>query len=279
MPELPEVEIARQQLERWTRGRVVTEVALPEPTTLRRHRSTRTADAVENPERRWAEMRGATSLALERQGKRLGWRFDGAWALELHLGMTGRWVRRGALESRPRFARLGLRFGEDWVWLSDARRFGCVVMHPDGRLSAALGEDLGPDAWTEGLDVADACAVWHGRRAIVARLQEQERLAGVGNIQAQEALYRAEVHPLRPASSLSGEERARVSAGLQATLAHTLAMTMAEEVAYLSDGGDVDNPFLVYKRGGLPCHRCGTPLVTERISSRTTTWCDSCVST
>ena len=88
MPELPEVEIARLQLERWTRGRVVAEVALPEPTTLRRHRSTRTADAVEDPERRWAEMRGATSVALERQGKRLGWRFDGAWALELHLGLS-----------------------------------------------------------------------------------------------------------------------------------------------------------------------------------------------
>jgi formamidopyrimidine-DNA glycosylase len=111
---------------------------------------------------------------------------------------------------------------------------------------------------------------------VKAALLDQALLAGVGNIYATEALFRGGVHPARTASSLSLGEVARIAQGIEASMAAALAMPL-EEIAYLSEGGHVENPFLVYDREGERCPRCkrGT-IEAMTIGGRTSAFCARC---
>lgn len=278
MPELPEVEIARRALARWTADRVVTAVEVVDPAVVRSHLSSRPSDAAPDGGA-WlrASLPGTRPGIPLRIGKRIGWRFTGAAdaALLVHLGMTGKWVRRGAGEL-PRAGRLCLRLDDGaGLWFVDPRRFGCVTPVDGADLPAALARGLGPDALEAAPGPAGLRARLTGRRPIKVALLDQQALAGVGNIQAAEALWRARIHPELRADALSDAQWEALAAELPAQLRATIAGEAEGEIRYLSEGG-VENPFAVYGREGAPCRRCGA--LVERIhqAGRATCFCPVC---
>ena len=275
MPELPEVEIARRQLARWAAGRRVRGIRLEDPGAVRTRLSTTLADA--HPEAREAVTDGVVgAIASEpiRAGKRLGWAFGDGGGWLVHLGMSGQWVKRAPDAALPPHARLGVELEDAVCWFCDLRRFGCIV--PVGRdaLEGALREGLGPDALDAALGAEGLRARLTGRRAIKTALLDQAVIAGVGNIQAIEALWRAGVHPATRCDRLSDGQVAALAEAIPAQLAETIASEDTDEMHYLTQGGD--NPFDVYGRAGEPCRRCGATLVDGRLGGRATVWCPAC---
>ena len=275
MPELPEVELARRDLTRWTAGQTIKEVGVADPTVVRRKLSTRPADALDDGADRVVEaLRGARTVAVVRAGKRIGWRFDSGMALLVHLGMSGKWVRRTGETMPHTRLRLSLSDGSDLLFV-DPRRFGCVVPLPAEDLERALGEGLGPDALDAPLDAHALAQRLAGRGAIRNNLLDQQRIAGVGNIQAAEALFRAGIRPDRAGTSLGDAEWERLSVAIPEQLRWTLDVEADGEIVYLSEWGS-RNPFAVYGREGEPCPRCGAIIERSVLSGRSSFWCPSC---
>jgi len=274
MPELPELEICRRQLTRWGSGRVLTEVVISDPAAIRGRLSSRPSEADPGGVARIRSLIGGAPEVAVRHGKRVAW----PWASEtllIQLGMTGRWVRRECGDPVPRHARLGLAFGDRMLWFTDARRFGCVSVVWTETYPAALRGTMGPDALLEPLDGPSLRDRFRGRRAIKVALLDQKTIAGIGNIQAAEALFRARIHPATPVDRVDTDAWERLSTALPAQLAWTLEMSDAEEIAYTTDAG-VENPFRVYGRAGEDCPRCGDAIEKAVLGGRSTFWCPTC---
>ncbi len=287
MPELPEVEFCARCLERWTRGRRVIDAALRDPRAVallapgtispigeaRRARGApRAAEDAEEELR--ATVTGAPPERPLRHGKRLLWPFGGR-ALLVHLGMTGKWTRTapGAPpdEATERFGRLRLTL-DDGTGLAfvDPRVLGvvCPVSREDGL--RMLTEGLGPDA------LVDPLPRLVGPRAVKVALLDQSLVAGIGNVQAMEALWRAGIHPATPCDALTEAERSALDEAVHDTLADTLAtLGDADTIVYV-DESLVANPFAIYRRAGTPCPRCKTSIERLQQSGRSTYWCPRC---
>src|SRR5688500_1285292 len=266
MPEGPEVEHTARVLARWLRGRRVAGVVAPPTRVLR---GTRVAAV-----RRVA---GTRLAGVARVGKFLLLRFEGGAGLLVHLGMSGHFVRRRPGEARAKHVRLALRLDDgSEVCFVDPRMFGRVAAHPAEAL-AALPEVArhGPDALAGPLDGRILGArVGRTRRAIKVALLDPAVVAGVGNIQATEALWRAKIDPRRPGHSLTAREIGALAKALRASLRDTLATLNGDAMEYVNAGGG--NPFPIYDREGEPCPRCRRPLARIVQAARTTTWCPHC---
>jgi len=266
VPELPEVEIARRNLQRWTQDRTVTGVEALDPA-----RSPVAPGALE----------GRRVLAWERRGKLLIGRLEGV-TLFSHLGMTGKWVRDPA---GRRFLRLRVALsGGLEVGVLDARRLGRTWLVPgrgdDDPAVARLGPDPLADGvhGTGGLGGLDGellrARLAGGRGAVKTLLLDQGRIAGLGNICAVEACFRAGLHPHTPAAELGAEDLERLARGLREHIARTLEIEDGDEIAYVTQGGH--NPFLVYGREGAPCPRCAAAIARETLAGRPTFTCPRC---
>ena len=269
MPELPEVEFARKILERGLLGKTVHAIALGErrilgdATTLRHAR----------------DLTGRRVRAIERRGKWLRLSFSGEPKRFLfsHLGMTGRWIVAPD-EARFEKARLDVRGKRGAITSArylDPRMFGAIWI-TDGDIPAWT--ELGPDPITDGIDEARLAAALERRRGpIKVALLDQSLCAGVGNIHAIEALFRARIDPRRPAKSLSRSEVKRLVRGVLGSLGDALASQEgAETLPYLGEGAHVENPFAIYGREGQPCPRCRTPLAKLVLAGRGTVLCGRC---
>ncbi len=207
-----------------------------------------------------------------RRGKRLGWTFE-EHGLLVHLGMTGRFV---IADEAPRWAKVGLTFDDGrTVWFVDPRRFGSVVLMKAADVPSAVQEGLGPDALDDLPSGPELAARFATKRAIKVALLDQDRLAGLGNIHAVEALWRAHVHPDTACTDMTGTQWAALSKAIRQQMAHAMDLVARDGIAYLTDG-DLENPFEVYARAGMPCRRCGTTLVSETRGGRSTFWCPAC---
>lgn len=275
MPELPEVEAWRRALDEWLVGRQLAGVVLHDPAAVRARLSTRPADGWDEA-RGWAQrLAGRRVLGTSRAGKRLGVHLEGQWVL-VHLGMTGRFVR-GRVQ--PKAARVELRVvggegvdEEATVWFCDVRRFGCWVPLADG---SALADDLGPDALLAPLDGPALGRCLRGRRAVKVALLDQARLAGLGNIHAAEALWRAAIAPTTACADLTEAQLGRLAVAIHQQLHEAVEQIGGvDDFVYVTDGGD--NPFVVYGREGEPCARCGGPVQRFVQSGRATFWCAGC---
>ncbi len=266
MPELPEVEFCRRTLERWTRDRRVQDVIVRDPRSIRARRADRpTAGLPDGEARLRAVVAGAPGIPT-RHGKRLLWPF-GTGALLLHLGMTGKWSR-GA---EPPHSKVGLSLDDgSTLWFSDPRLLGGVVPTTTVDGEEQLHEGLGPDAWNEPFPQV------RGRRPIKVALLDQSVVAGLGNLHAAEALWRAGIHPERPADTLDGPTQVRLAAGVRTQLETVLGWFADEDhITYVEERG-APNPFPLYQRGGEPCPRCGAPIGKITQAGRTTWWCAGC---
>lgn len=260
MPELPEVEIARRQLHDWFTGDPVEAEAI-DPAVVRVKLSSRPSDAApEGP----ALLAAAVGVAEEplRHGKRIAWPF-GSKAVLFHLGMTGKLRRESENSARARF--------NDGYFI-DRRRFGCLVVVDRDEVDLALRHNHGPDALDEALDGPGLQAAFTGRRAIKVALLDQSKLAGLGNIHAAEALWRAGIDPRRPCSQV--QRWNALADAIVAQLSETIVAESAGELVYVTDGGP--NRFAVYGREGEPCPTCGDAIASFSQGGRTTFYCGSC---
>ena len=274
MPELPEVEISRRCLARWASGRRVVRAIVNDAGAIRGKLSSRPSDAIDDGEARFRDVvEGRTAGEPERAGKRIAWSFGDAGLL-VHLGMTGRWVRRSS--EQPERARLGLELDDGHtVWFVDARRFGCVVPLGAAELGPTLHAGLGPDAMKAPPTGDELAALLVGGRAVKIALMDQALIAGIGNIQAAEALWRAGIHPATRCRRLDRDAVADLAAILPVQMREFVESQDGDEMVYFSDG-DIDNPFSVYKRTGEPCSRCSTPIEQFHQGGRATYFCPSC---
>jgi formamidopyrimidine-DNA glycosylase len=273
MPELPEVETIRARLEPGLTGRTFERVLITDPRLTR----------PEPPEAVAAELEGERVRAVGRRGKYLIVEFESGRHLLIHLRMTGNVqhpAQGGPGDDPHRRAVVRLDDGSD-VAYRDVRRFGTWELLEPGELEEYFAvRRLGGEPLDRAFTAMALARAFANRRAPVkAALLDQRAAAGVGNIYADEALWRARVHPLRPAGSLSAEELAALHKGIR----DALRMGIARQGATLRDyrrpdgsRGGMQDRFRVYGRAGEPCFRCGTPIEKIRAGGRGTWFCPRC---
>ena len=280
MPELPEVEHARQVVIRALGDDVIT------------HATSSDAIVVAQGAQSFAHaLEGARVVGSERRGKSVLLRLaspSGEIGLFFHLGMTGHVVVRprsadasAADDAALRFARWSIATDTTRVTLVDARRLARAIAGTYADVMRSSGiEKLGPDALTihSGAELAARYRGKTGRfpsAAIKLALMDQAKLAGLGNIHAAEALFHARVHPDTPTSSLTAKEWDALARGIETTLGTTLgSLDPSQELVYVSDGGP--NPFSVYRKDGTPCPVCGKTIEKMEHGGRSTYFCAKC---
>ncbi len=272
MPELPEVENVRQRLAPVLEGRSLERVEISDGRLTRPH----------DPDLVARELEGERIAAVDRRGKYLIVRFESGRALLVHLRMTGsfRHGPEGALPEDPhRRAVVRLDDRSD-VAYRDVRRFGTWLLLEPGELEPYLGTRVGPEPLEAAFTANDLGKRLASRRAPVkAAILDQRTLAGVGNIYADEALWRARIHPLREARSLEPTEVRALHRSIRKALEVGIARQGSTLRDYtLPDGGSggMQHEFKVYGRAGDPCERCGTPIEKIRAGGRGTWYCPSC---
>jgi len=261
MPELPEVEHTGRNLTRWMRGARIAGVSVLDPRIIR----------PTSPRAFTRALAGRRVERVERRGKWLRLGLDDGRKVFVHLGMTGWFVPSSVGAPPVRFERVHFdvdrRGRRSRIAYVDPRRWGRMVLARD---DTPTWSSLGPDPLADRLDLdALATKLARRKRSIKEVLLDQRVLAGVGNIQAIEALWRARIDPRSRASALSSNDVRALVRGLTWTLLRTLA-DLAK-----GDAG-ADNPFRIYGRRGEPCPRCGKALARVELGGRTTTFCPAC---
>jgi formamidopyrimidine-DNA glycosylase len=273
MPELPEVETVRAHLEPKLVGRRLVDVQIADPRLTRPH----------DPAEVAAELMGERVTALDRRGKYVVVRFESGRVLLIHLRMTGQLLHDGhgslPVDDPYRRAVVKLDDGSDVIY-RDVRRFGTWLLTEPGELDPYLAQRVGREPLAPGFTARRLAEALAGRKAPVkAALLDQRRLAGVGNIYADEALWRARVHPLREAGRLTEDETSALHRGIRAALRAGIARQGATLRDYRTPGGEsgrMQHEFKVYGRAGEPCERCGTPIEKIRAAGRGTWYCPNC---
>ena len=292
MPELPEVETVRRQLEPEVVGRTI------ESAEILDERWTRP----EPPAPMARALVGRRIAAVDRRGKYLVVRFDGGGALVMHLRMTGNLLLRqhgsGAVadlmeserlggprlyESRPETRHLRARMTLDdgtELWFTDARRFGHGVVLAEEEIEPYFAARLGIEPLGGTLTPEALLELAAGRNAALKSfLLNQAGIAGIGNIYADEALFRARLHPLSPAGSMRLEHAEELREGIIEALEAGLANGGSSIDDYRDargERGSMQDEFLVHTREGEPCLRCGEGIRRVVVSGRSTYFCPGC---
>ena len=272
MPELPEVETVRRKLAPVLEGRTLVGVEINDA------RLTRPLDPVEVAR----ELEGERVTLVDRRGKYLIVRFESGRALLVHLRMTGSLLHAaaGQLPDDPhRRAVVRLDDGSD-VAYRDVRRFGTWLLLEPSEVDTYVAARVGREPLAAAYKAKHLAEELESRRAPVkAAILDQRTVAGVGNIYADEALWRAQIHPLTPAEALNPDEVKALHRGIRQALQAGLRRQGSTLRDYrLPDGGtgNAQHEFKVYGRGGEPCDRCGTPIDKIRVAGRGTWYCPSC---
>lgn len=267
MPELPEVESARAVIERAALDRVITDVDDSDSYECRPHRpgDIRTA------------LTGRRLTAVHRRGKSmwcdtsaLGRSQPPGPALGIHLGMSGKIVitdgqsgeveggdywQRGRAAGDHRFSRFSLTFADGGaLLLVDPRRLGRVRLDPPV-------DRLGPDA-REVTPARFRATFARGTAPVKARLLDQDAIAGIGNLLADQILWQAKIHPAEPVGELSRPDVDRLFRAVRGSVESSVA-----------NGGVHTLPMLSFRKDDGHCPRCGAPMRRGKVAGRTTWWC------
>lgn len=267
MPELPEVETVARGLRQPLVGRRVERVWYEREKVI----------AMPGADEFAARIVGQTFRAVARRAKYIVCQMDHD-VFGVHLRMTGRLYVAAASPPDDRWVRLRLQLdGGAALHFSDARRFGRVYLAPD---LAAFTQNIGPEPLDDDFTAEVLAERLRGRRRqIKALLLDQSVIAGVGNIYADESLFRARIHPLRSADTLDGAELTRLHEAVRYVLNQGIDHEGASVNWYRKpDGerGDSQEHFSVYDRAGLPCPRCGAAIAKIRVTQRGTHFCPNC---
>ncbi len=274
MPDLPEVETTSRHIAPVLEGARISAVELGRDRMARRNM--RPQDI---PER----LLGRRVGRVGRRGKFLLIEVEGDLTWVIHLGMSGRMRITSPSDPLDPHTQLVVTTDRgDQVRLIDPRTFGFVAVFTPEELEHDSLAALGPDALEELPDAATLGARLAGRRApIKALLLDQRILAGLGNIYADEVLFRARVRPTRPGGDLTPEELADLVAAIPEVLLAGVEMggTSLDDLAYLlPDGraGEYLDRLMVYGRAGEPCLVCGTPIERVVVAQRSSHFCPTC---
>jgi len=271
MPELPEVETIKNDLRPTVEGRRFTSVSLFWPRMV----------IQPSAEELCQRLPGQVIKEVARRGKYLIFRLASGESLALHLRMSGSLLLRNrndaSIESSlPLTAVFALDSGLELLF-SDRRKLGTMSLATDER---EIASKLGP----EPLDASFTPAILRERLSnrkapIKAVLCDQKFVAGIGNMYADEALFFASIHPLRPANSLSEEEIKRLHKAIRQVLNEAIGSAGASISDYRRPGGELGSQqyaFYVAHRGGQTCKVCATPIERIPVRNRGTYFCPKC---
>ena len=275
MPELPEVEVVRQGLEHGVVGRTVDQVVVSHPRAVRRH--------VAGARDFCALLQGRTVLAARRRGKYLWLPLDSGDALTGHLGMSGQLLV--VPYDKPDEVHLRVRFsftdGGRELRFIDQRTFGGLLVVAGGAALPSTIDHIARDPLDPEFDDERFVAALLRRRTSVKRaLLDQTLASGIGNIYADEALWRAELHGGRPTELLTKPAARRLLAHVRDVLSESLAQggTSFDALYVSTDGvsGLFERSLHAYGREGQPCDRCGAPIRRESFMNRSSFSCPRC---
>ena len=277
MPELPEVETIRQGLHRWVTGRRIEAVEVRHPRAVRRH--------LAGPVDFAAALAGRTVTGVRRRGKYLWLPLDDGAAIVGHLGMSGQLLLQ--TDQAPDGPHLRIRFrfsdGEPQLRFVDQRTFGALAVSADGDGAGVPREiaHIALDPLDPSFVDADCVAALRQRRTGVKRaLLDQTLISGVGNIYADEALWRARLHWARPAQALTRPRALALLAHVRDVLTESIrAGGTSFDALYVNVNGEsgyFDRSLAVYGRAGEPCARCGAPVRREPFMNRSAYSCPRC---
>ncbi len=270
MPELPEVETICRQLEPEIEGRRIERLEIHDPRWCRPASPAELEKAVA----------GRMIKGLGRRGKYLLLALDGEKTLIMHLRMTGNLI---LVEDEDELGHLRARFVLDdgrQVWFTDPRRFGEALLLDDAALDAHFASRLGVEPFSAAFTPAALGEIAAGRTVpLKSFLLDQKGVAGIGNIYADEALFRARLHPLSPAGSMKPEHLEALRDAVLAALEAGVDGGGASIDDYRDGRGEkgrMQDEFLVHTREGKPCPRCDGTIERIVVSGRSTYFCPAC---
>jgi formamidopyrimidine-DNA glycosylase len=278
VPELPEVEVVRRGLERWVGGRTVVGAEVLHPRAVRRH----PAGAADFADR----LRGALVSGVRRRGKYLWLPLGSDLALLAHLGMSGQLLVKTGRAPDEKHLRVRITFADaaagGELRFVDQRTFGGLSLHPlaaDG-LPDVIGH-IARDPLDPDFDEDAFHAALRRRRTTVKRaLLDQSLISGVGNIYADESLWRAGLHFERPTATLTRPRTAELVGHVRDVMNAALAVGGTSfDSLYVNVNGEsgyFDRSLDAYGREGLPCKRCGTPMRRQPWMNRSSYFCPTC---
>ena len=277
MPELPEVEVIRRDLEKEVVGKKIKHVEVTGLRSIRRHKQKKEFIAA---------LEGHRIVSVSRRGKYLVLRLDGPEALIVHLGMSGQLLRaKSARDKAPKHTHVVITFTQGGlVRFVDPRTFGEMFVAPYDELEQKV-EELAHI----GLDPLETALSWElfGRMLAERRtrlkqlLMDQKFIAGIGNIYSDEILFEAGLRWDRMSDSLSQQEIRRLYRAIVETLQEAVkhrgsSLSDQQYVDLFGNLGDFQTHHQVYDREGEPCARCRRPIVRARFSNRSTFYCEAC---
>ncbi|MFE3828323.1 bifunctional DNA-formamidopyrimidine glycosylase/DNA-(apurinic or apyrimidinic site) lyase [Streptomyces sp. NPDC059092] len=278
MPELPEVEVVRRGLERWISGRTVAETDVLHPRAVRRHLGGGTDFA--------ARLKGHTIGAARRRGKYLWLPLTDTDASILgHLGMSGQLLVQPETAPAEKHLRIRVRFDDPLgteLRFVDQRTFGGLSLHdntPDGvpDVIAHIARDPLDPAFDED---AFLTALKLRRTTVKRALLDQSLISGVGNIYADEALWRARLHYERPTATLPRPRAVELLGHARDVMHAALSVGGTSfDSLYVNVNGEsgyFDRSLDAYGREGEPCRRCGTPIRRRPWMNRSSYFCPRC---
>ncbi len=268
MPELPEVETIVRELRPFVEGRFIIAAHVFWARTI--------AAPSGDIARFCTDVRGRQVLNLRRRGKFIVFSLD-ATSLLIHLRMSGRLLLAPQGAERHLRMRLDLDEGRS-LYFYDPRKFGRIWLLDEPQ--EVLGR-LGPEPLADDFTVEVLSELLRGRRGMLKPLLlDQQFIAGLGNIYADESLFRAGIHPRRPANSLIPDEVRRLHRAIRKVLSEAIEHCGTTfDGVYLRPGGEEGEQvahLLVYGRTGQPCPRCGTPIERTTVGGRGTHICPNC---
>jgi formamidopyrimidine-DNA glycosylase len=275
MPELPEVETVRVGLARWVRGRRIARVDVLHPRAVRRHLAGGDDFA--------AVLAGRTVTDVLRRGKYLWLALDSDDAVIGHLGMSGQMLLLEAAVPAGPHLRVRFTFSDGGPELRfvDQRTFGGWSLSPGGAALPAEIAHIARDPFDPAFDAEHVVAALRRRHSGVKRaLLDQTLISGVGNIYADESLWRAKLHGARRAAELTRPVARRLLGHVSDVMVEALGQGGTSfDALYVNVNGEsgyFDRALAVYGREGQPCRRCGAPLRREPFMNRSSYSCPRC---
>lgn len=272
MPELPEVETVRRGLENLIVGSRITQVRLPYPKVI-------TGDSQ-------AFITGvlqAQFTAIDRRGKYLLLRLSNGHTIVSHLRMEGQYSVEPLSATPHKHTEIIFELADERVlFYNDTRRFGRMALATTGHETLAvpaLGK-LGPEPTETALTLADMIAKFaRSKKPVKSFLLDQNQIAGIGNIYADEVLWQSRIHPETPANALTAAQLATLRTNIISEIARAIAhhgTTVHSFSNVFGEVGQFQNELQAYGRADQPCLRCGTMLVKIKVGQRGTTFCPVC---
>jgi formamidopyrimidine-DNA glycosylase len=271
MPELPEVETIRRNLVRTVKGKRISRLTVHQPAMVKREVA---------PALLAKKVRGRTIISVNRRGKALLLILDSGDAMVFRLGMTGQMLwsqpRKPVRRDKHTHVIMDLGGGERLLF-RDSRRFGEVYLTGRDNIENVLG--MGAEPLLKSFTPDALRRITDSAMKIKPLLMDQTRIAGIGNIYADEILFEAGIHPCVPAQSIRGRKIHKLHQSIRSILREAIACqgdTVSDYRTAFGESGGYQCNHRVYQRTGEPCIRCGTTIERMRLGGRSSHYCPNC---